>query len=427
VNPETYSNPASGERHVIIVGGGVIGICCAYYLAKRGARVTVLERDEIGRAASYGNAGSITPGHTPINKPGRVRQALKSLLDPLSPLYVAPRLDPALASWLWRFSRTCTEEHLEYSMRALAPLGHATRALFDELFASEKLECFFRTEGYFEIYLTERGLASGSKEAAFVSRFGFHPRVMPAGELREHEPAFNDRVIGGVFYPEAATINPYRFVTEMAERAQRHGAEFRTGVEVTGLRIDNRAVRGVQARTGESIEADAVVLAGGAYLPPLMRTLSLAFPLQAAKGYHRDCEPPEGRPAVLRRACVLGENLVFCTPMDGFVRFAGTLEFSGVNHNIRRPRLEQLTNASKRYLSTMDGAAIKSEWCGLRPCLPDGLPAIGPISRYAGLFVAAGHAMMGLTLGPITGKLISECVLDGSPGLDITAFRPERF
>jgi D-amino-acid dehydrogenase len=113
--------------------------------------------------------------------------------------------------------------------------------------------------------------------------------------------------------------------------------------------------------------------------------------------------------------------------MDGFVRLAGTIEFSGLNQEIRRPRLEQLTNSSSRYLRTIGDAAVRSEWCGLRPCLPDGLPAVGPLSPYTGLFIATGHAMMGLTLGPVTGSLIAECVLDGSPSIDITALCPGRF
>lgn len=417
----------SARDHTIVIGGGVIGVCCAYYLARRGARVTVLERDEIGKAASYGNAGSIAPGHPPINKPGRVKQALKSLFDPLSPLYVAPRPDPALARWLWEFRRTCTEAHVEYSMRAFAPLGHATRKLFDELVLGEKLDCFFRTEGYFEIYLTERGLAAARKEVELVSRFGFHPEILSGAAIREQEPAVNDQVVGGVFYPDAATINPHRFVLEMARVASRHGVEFRTGSEAAAVRLTGGSVSGIEMRGGEFLEAGSVVLAGGAYSVPLAGRLGLRLPLQAAKGYHRDCESVSGRPPVLRRACVLGEKMVFCTPMDGFVRFAGTLEFSGVNHEIRRPRLEQLTNASRRYFTTMDDAVVRREWCGLRPCLPDGLPAIGPVPRCPGLFVATGHGMLGLTLGPITGKLISECILDGSPRLDVSAFRPDRF
>jgi len=417
----------SQDCTTIIVGGGVIGVCCAYFLARRGARVTVLERDQIGKGASYGNAGSIAPGHLPINKAGRVRQALKSLFDPLSPLYVAPRPDPALAKWLWAFSRACTDRQVELSMRTLAPLGHTGRELFDDLVETEKLECGFRREGYYEIYLTERGLESATKEAGFISRYGFHPDVMPGGALREREPAINGRVVGGVFYPEAATINPYHFVLEMAQRAERYGAEFRTDTEVVAIRTIDRKVHGVQTQSGEVLESDAVVLASGAYSVPLIRKLGVRFPLQAAKGYHRDCESRQGRPPLLRRACVLGESLVFCTPMDGFVRLAGTIEFSGLNQEIRRPRLEQLTNSSSRYLRTIGDAAVRSEWCGLRPCLPDGLPAVGPLSPYTGLFIATGHAMMGLTLGPVTGSLIAECVLDGSPSIDITALCPGRF
>jgi D-amino-acid dehydrogenase len=312
-------------------------------------------------------------------------------------------------------------------MRTLAPLGHTGRELFDDLVETEKLECGFRREGYYEIYLTERGLESATKEAGFISRYGFHPDVMPGGALREREPAINGRVVGGVFYPEAATINPYHFVLEMAQRAERYGAEFRTDTEVVAIRTIDRKVHGVQTQSGEVLESDAVVLASGAYSVPLIRKLGVRFPLQAAKGYHRDCESRQGRPPLLRRACVLGESLVFCTPMDGFVRLAGTIEFSGLNQEIRRPRLEQLTNSSSRYLRTIGDAAVRSEWCGLRPCLPDGLPAVGPLSPYTGLFIATGHAMMGLTLGPVTGSLIAECVLDGSPSIDITALCPGRF
>lgn len=410
-----------------MVGGGVIGVCCAYFLAKRGARVTVLECDQVGKAASFGNAGSIAPGHPPINKPGRVGQALKSLFHPLSPLYVAPRFDPALAKWLWAFRRTCTEAHVEFAMRILGPLGHASRALFDELIDTENLGCWFRREGYYEIYLTQRGLESARTESQMLTRHGFHPEMVSGEELRRREPAINDRVVGGIFYPEAATINPHRFVVEMSERAKQHGATFQTGDEVVALHVEDNRLRGVRLQTSELIEAGCVILATGSYSVPLLSKLGIHFPLQAAKGYHRDCESKAGADPLLSHACVLGENMVFCTPMDGFVRFAGTLELSGVNHKIRRPRLEQLTNAAARYLTTMQNATIKSEWCGLRPCLPDGLPALGAVSRCAGLFVATGHAMMGLTLGPITGRLIAECVLDGFSSMEITALRPDRF
>jgi D-amino-acid dehydrogenase len=414
-------------KHAIIVGGGVIGVCCAYFLARRGIEVTVLERNDIGRGASYGNAGLIAPGHVPINKPGRVRQALKSLLDPLSPLYVAPRLDPALASWLWTFTQACTEKHLDFSMRSLGSLGHATSRLFDDLMEEEKLECGYRREGYYEAYLTERGLESGRKEARQAQRYGHQTEVLSGEALREREPSLNSHILGGVFYPSAATLNPYRFVRSLAERARRHGAVFRTSTEVVDLLMANEGIRGVRTAGGEILSSNVVVLAQGAYGAHFVRRLGLRFPLQAGKGYHRDCRPEEGKIPMLRNACALAEKSVFCTPMDGFLRFAGTLEFSGINDEIRRPRLEQLTNAAKLYLNGIGGVEPISEWCGLRPCMPDGLPVVGPVPGRSGLFIATGHAMLGLTLGPITGKLVAEYVVDGAPSLDLTALRPERF
>jgi D-amino-acid dehydrogenase len=350
----------------------------------------VLERDQIGKGASYGNAGSIAPGHPPINKPGRVRQALKSLFDPLSPLYVAPRPDPALAKWLWAFRRTCTDRHVELCMRTLAPLGHATRELFDELVETENLECCFHRAGYSEIYLTERGLESARKEASVISRYGFHPEVMPGGALRECEPAINGRIVGGIFHPEAATINPYHFVLEMAKRAERYGAELRTGTQVVALRTMDRKVRGVQTQNGELMEADSVVVAGGG------------------------CLQHAAHPGAWRKLpFAAGEGL------------SPRLRIRGGQASASAARLR--ARGEHGILHTQDDPTVRSEWCSLRPRLPDGMPAVGPLSPYSGLFIATGHAMMGLTLGPVTGKLIAEYILDGLASMDITALSPSRF
>jgi D-amino-acid dehydrogenase len=415
------------DRHVVIVGGGVIGVCVAHFLAKRGAAVTLMERDEIGAGASAGNAGCIAPGHGPINKPGRVRQALESMFDELSPLYVAPRLDPSLARWLWMFARHCSELHLRHAMRALGPLGHASSALFDQLVHEEALECAYRHDGYYEVFLTRAKLDAAQRETALMRHEGYRPEALPGGAMREREPALNERVIGGVFYPEAASVDPHRFVTALAERARGFGVVVRTKTEVVGVETTGGMVRGVRTRDGETVEADAVVLATGAYSLDLARRLGLALPLQPAKGYHRDREPRAGETPALRTTCMLGERSVFLTPMDGFLRFAGTLEFSGENHEIRRPRLEQLTKAAALYFDGVAVAESRSEWCGLRPCVADGLPVAGPVPGVGGAFVATGHAMLGLTLGPVTGKLMAEYVLDGRPSLDISALRADRF
>lgn len=404
----------------------MIGVCSAYWLARRGADVTLVERDEIGRAASYGNAGLISPGHPPINRPGRVGQALRSLPDPHSPLYIEPRWDPALVRWLWTFRRYCTEDHVEHSMRSLSPLGLATADLMEELVRSERLDCGYLRSGYLEVFDTEGGLEAGRAEAEVVTRHGFEPEPLDAHGLREREPLLSAGVAGGWFHPEGTIVDPYRFVVEVADRAVRHGARIRPRTAVAEVVAERGRARGVRTAAGEVVAADAVILATGAYSPELMAALGCPLPVQPAKGYHADREPGCGAPA-LTVPCLLGERSVFCTPMGGLVRLAGTLEFSGLNEDIRPARLHQLDAAARRYFDDVGAGESLSEWCGLRPCTPDGLPVIGPVPGVLGAYVATGHAMLGLTLGPVTGQLVADIVLDGVAGLPTAAFRPGRF
>jgi len=412
---------------VVIVGGGVIGVCSAYFLTRRGVAATVLERGDLCSGASFGNAGGITPGHVPINKPGRIAQALRSLNRPTNPLYLAPRWDPALVRWLWAFARHCTPEHLEASMAIFGPLGHASMVLFEQLVAEESLACAYRSEGYAEVYRTAKGLAAGREDAALGLRFGFESAILSGDEAREHEPALSDAIVGAIRYPVGATLDPYRFVVELAERAARLGARIRTGADVARVLVRGGAVAGVELQGGEVVEADVVLLAAGAYTAGLIRPLGLRLPLQGAKGYHRDYDASDGAMPRLRTPCIIGESAIFCADLGGYVRLAGTLEFSGLNEDMRRSRLEQLTIGARQSFRGMGDATPISEWCGLRPCLPDGLPAIGAAPGIPGLFVATGHAMMGLTLGPVTGQLVAECVLDGASSADLQALRVGRF
>ena len=414
------------ERRVVVVGGGVIGVCCAYFLAKAGADVTLVERDEIGGGASFGNAGTIAAGHPPLNKPGRIRRSLLELLNPNSPLYIPLRWDPGLIRWLWTFRAFCTDHHLAVSMGALAPLGQASLDLFDVLVESENLNCNYERSGYYEICRTEKGLAEVTHDAAMMRQYGYHPHEIGGDELREIEPAILKGVVGGVYFPEAATCDPHRFVLELADRSLGHGARIETGRGVSEILSTGSEVRGVRLEDGEILAANAVVLATGSYSGGLTRGFGLQIPVRAGKGYHRDLELGDAGAPFLGITCILAETSVFCTPMAGFTRLAGTLEFSGVNHELRPRRLERLTAAAEAYLGGIRGAAIRSEWCGLRPCTPDGIPYVGPVPGQSGLFVATGHAMLGLTLAPVTGKLIEEYVLEGGTSLPAGALGLER-
>lgn len=401
----------SGPR-VVVVGGGVIGLSCAYYLARGGADVLVLERDRIGAGASSGNAGTVSAGHPPLNRPGRVGAALRQMADPTSPLYVKPRWDPALWRWLLGFARHCTASHVEHAMRVMAPLGRDALSLFETLVAEERIECGYRRDGYFDVCRTEKGLTAARTEAEIIQRYGYHPELVDGDELRRREPHFAEDLLGGVYYPEAATLEPARFLAGLAEAARRRGVEVREGVQVMSVETLGGQVTGVTTAEGV-VPADAVVLATGPFSKELARRVGVRLPVQPGKGYHRDVEVgPNGAPP-LRVACVLHESSVFCTPMDTVVRFAGTMEFSGMNHVMRPARLRQLTSAARKAFPDLGTARPVSEWVGLRPMSVDGLPIVGPLGGVDGLTVATGHGMLGLTLGPVTGEIIARVVMEG--------------
>jgi D-amino-acid dehydrogenase len=400
------------KPRVVVVGAGVIGVACAYYLARAGASVVVLERERLGAGASWGNAGTATPGHPPLNKPGQVAKGIRRMLDPASPLYVHPSWNPGLWKWLLGFARYCTPEHVQRAVGIMAPLGMQSLDLFDRLVVEERIECEYRREGYYDVCATEAGLAEARHEASLIEPYGYRPESVDADELRHREPALGSHAIGAVFHPEAASMDPALFLERFAEAAVRRGVEIREGVDVRSVVVEGRRATGVTLANGGVERADAVVLATGPLSLELAKRLGTRLPVQPGKGYHRDIPiGPNGVPR-LRIACVLNEASVFCLPMDTAVRFAGTMEFSGANRVMRWQRLDQLTRAACPFFPKMGTARPVSEWCGLRPMSMDGMPMIGPLPGVEGVSVATGHGMLGLTLAPVTGQMIANHVTE---------------
>lgn len=410
--------------HTVVVGAGVVGVCTAYYLARRGHEVTLLDKGDIGSGASFGNAGIIAPGHPPLPRPGLIKQAIKWMFDSASPLYIPPRLDRRLLSWLWEFRRACTHVHEIHCMKILARLGRESLACFDQLVSEEGIGCEYQRRGWMEVFRTTAGLETGRRDAELVRRFGFEAEVLSPEALRDCEPALRPGAAGAVRYVDSATADPHRFVVELADRARGHGAVVRPHTDVGEILFRNGRVAGVRIGGGERIAADTLVLAAGTWTTRLAETIGLHIPMQPGKGYHLNLVAPDPCP---RSACVLGEVYVAATPMGGGLRLAGTMEFSGLNHRLHRRRLEMLVAGARKYLAGIDEARPVSTWCGLRPCTADGLPVVGWARDVPGVLVATGHARMGFTLGPVTGKLISECIVDGEPSIDLDPLRVERF
>lgn len=406
-----------------MIGGGIVGVSTAYYLARRGHRVTLIEKGSIDAGASTGNAGIIALGHPPIPRPGLVAKTLRWMLDRESPLYVPPRLNLDLMRWMMAFRRACTAEHFRSAMDVMARMGTAAGDCFAELVRDESIDCEYRQLGWYDVFRTEEGRHEGSIDADILREHGFRVDDLDGDALREREPAFHDDVIGATHYADSGCANPRRFIVELADRARAHGATIRENANAIRIRVENGRFRDVRLVAGTDIEGDRLVIAAGVWSSEIARSIGLRVPMQAGKGYHVMITPPPSMPST---SCVLNERHVAVTPMEGTLRLAGTVELSGINHDMVERRIDMLVRSARLYFRELAGTQVVSKWCGLRPCTSDGLPVLGP-TAIDGVFLATGHAKMGFTLGPISGLLLSELILDGAPSIPIEALSPDRY
>lgn len=413
------------SERVLVIGGGVIGVCAAYYLARDGCAVTLVERGpQVAWGSSYGNSGLIVPSHSvPLAAPGVWWQGLRWMADPESPFYIRPRLDPALLRWLWRFRAHCTEAHVRRALPVLRDLSYRSRALYRELTALTGPDCAFREDGALTVFRTEAGFARGRHELGVLTRAGVTARTVDAREARELEPRLATTVVGALHWPDDASLVPDRFVTGLARAAEALGVAVRRGTEVLGFRVEGRRLTTVETTRGD-LPADQVVLAAGAWTTPLGRLLGLRIPIQAAKGYSLTYRRPADGP---RLPLLLGEARVAVTPMGPWLRFGGTLELAGLDLEVNRRRVAAVARAPRQYLEGLDGLELVEIWRGLRPVTPDGLPLLGRPRRYENVIVAAGHATIGMSLGPVTGRVVADLVQAKPPGVDLTLLDPDRF
>lgn len=411
-------------QRVVVVGAGIVGLCSAYYLARAGRTVVVLDRDPIGAGASGGNAGLISLGHPPLNAPGTTARGLRWMLDRTSPLYLKPSLDPRLLAWLWNFHLNCSEDRFEFALGILCDLSWRTRTLLEELVATEAIDGDYGRDGWMDVVRDPLVLDEAEAEAQHLASYGFAYRRLDGDALRAREPAFRNDVAGAIWYPDSGHCHPADLLRGIADACRRAGVQIRTGVEVESLRQGKEGrVVGATLKDGTTVEADTVVLAAGIWSDELARRVGARIPMQPARGYHVQLD---GLPALPSTGCVLHETYVAATPMRGQLRLAGTLEIAPVGRPWMHQRMAALRSGAARYLRGIEDARVVSEWAGYRPCTNDGLPAIGAPQATPGLVVATGHAMLGMTFGPITGKLVAE-LIDGDPSYDLTPLSPDRF
>jgi D-amino-acid dehydrogenase len=416
-----------GRRDVVICGAGVIGLASAYYLLEAGHRVTILERGSPDHdCCSLGNAGFISPSHfVPLAVPGILRKALGWMWNPESPFYIRPRLDPGLISWGIQFWRASGRERAHRAGPLLRDLNLASRSLFEELSARAGNGFGLAREGLLVLVRTGRGFEEEQKLALRSRELGMPAEVLDAGQVQALEPGLKLDVVGAVRYPLDAHLVPQKLVATLTRLVAERGGTFVWNSEVLDWSIAQSTVKAAVTGKGE-IHGEEFVLTAGAWTPILARRLDLRLPMQPGKGYSLTLDAPRSLP---KHSLILQEARVAVTPMGTSLRVGGTMELAGYDLRINPPRIRGITRSLSKYLPTFrpDDFALCRPWCGLRPCTPDGLPYIGRTRRWQNVIVASGHAMMGVSLGAVTGKLVSEIVSGIAPSVEISGLSTERF
>lgn len=414
------------KADILIIGGGSIGLSCAYYLLKSGRKLTIVDSKEVAKGSSAGNAGHIVPSHIiPLAAPGIVPTAFKWMLDPRnSPFGMKVSLDPKYISWLLQFTLACNEANVQRAIPPLNSLGQLSAKNFAQIIDEEKFDCHYQEKGVLFLYKTEDAFKSGQHEAELMQNHGIPLDVLDKAKLHEREPAARDEVLGGVHFTGDSHLNPALFLQLLADRVRSMGAEIFENTPVTGFDVADGKVRAVRTTVGD-FEANEIILAAGAWTPVVARDLrGLNIPVQSARGYSLTMSATKIMP---RHALLLGERRVAVSPMGDLLRFTGRLELSNIDTVVNTKHITGIERAVREYIHVDEKLDIRETWAGLRPTTPDGMPIIGRSPRYRNLILATGHAMLGLSLGAGTGQVVAELVNGKEAAFDLSPLRVERF
>jgi len=413
-----------GDADVLVIGGGVIGVCSAYYLAEQGFSVSILEQGRIASGCSGANAGLIVPSFSiPLAAPGTLCLWLRGMLKPRSPFSVKLHFSPALFHWLRQFQKACRSKKMLQGLLVLRNLNNASSKLFEQLISRESLECNYQKDGWLMAHKTEKGFQKAAREANLLQAHNIEVKILRSDETLEMEPSLQTKLSGGHFFPEDAHLDPAMFVQALADRLRKRRVDIHLQTEVLGFEESKGKITAVQTDCGE-FRSRHVVLAAGAWSSRLVRRLGSRLSVQPAKGYCISVKRPEVCPRI---PLYLSEAKVAIVPLEESLRLAGTMEFAGLDLRVNLRQVKTIMRQVEEYLRPAENLEIIEIRCGLRPCSPDGLPVIDRCPGYDNLFIATGHGMLGITLAPLTGKLVSQLVGHQTPDINLASLSATRF
>ncbi|MBF4465543.1 FAD-binding oxidoreductase [Flavobacterium sp. LC2016-12] len=409
-------------KKVSIIGGGIIGLCSAYYLAKDGFEVTIFDQSAMDDGCSYGNAGMIVPSHIiPLAQPGMISQGMKWMFDSKSPFYVKPRLNADLIKWGLQFYKHANEKHVEKAMPALRDLSLLSKELYQD-FAKENTSFFYEEKGLLMLYKTEKVGHEMFLEGREAEKLGLKVDYLSAEAVAKLEKGTKTNVLGGVHYTGDAHLYPQKFMQFIKQELARLNVEIHSGTAVQDFVFDQNKITKIVTSKG-TFATDEIVLAAGSWSPSLAKKLGISVSILPGKGYSFTLKDKNHKPSI---PSILCEGKVAVTPMNTDIRFGGTMEITHTGDTqINKNRLQGIVNSINEFYPEMEVGMPETQdtWFGFRPCTPSGMPIINRSKKIVNLTFATGHAMMGLSLAPATGKIITEIISGKTTSVDTKMFQ----
>ncbi len=407
----------------MIIGGGVNGLCSAYYLSQSGYDIEVIDPGFSAEGTSYGNAGMIVPSHfIPMASPGIISKGLKWMFNASSPFYIKPRLDWRLIQWLWRFNKSCSSRNVERSQELIWKYNELSKQEYAKLAQNENLNFDFHQRGLMMLFKSEKSKAEEIEIAQKANEIGIEAKVLDQSQVQSLNPDVKVDVLGGVYFPEDAHLYSNHFMRDLMDLLTKRGVKL-TKDSVIGTKMANDRITALTTKNGKVVLADHFIITAGAWSWKILKMLGIKLLLEDGKGYSITQKSIDIKPTI---PAILTDEKVAITPMGDDLRITGTLEISGISTKINHKRVHGFLSAVPKYFPDMkvpDQPAVDEIWTGYRPLSFDGVPYVGRSKSIANLVVATGHGMMGMSLGPATGKLVAQIVNQENTDLDLELMR----
>ncbi len=414
----------TSQKHTVVIGGGIIGGFAAWYLAQTGRTVTLIDQGQFGKAASHGNCGYVSPSHViPLARPGQLSKAVKGMLSRQTALRIEPTKLLSLAPWLLKFALRCNSKDVMVAGKACHPLLQSSATLYREVFEQQNMQVEWKTDGLLFVFRDQHEFDEYVAVDAWLKQhFDMAAEPIAGKALTELEPALKPGLAGAWLYRCDAHLRPSKLMSELRRILTQQGVTVLEQTAMKGFSGTNGRASAVLT-SGDAIAADEFVVATGAWAPLLNDALGCKLPIQPGKGYSITMARPKICP---KYPMILEECHVAITPFDTGYRVGSTMEFAGYDSTLNKHRLNYLRSGAAQYLHEPTAEPVEEEWCGWRPMTADGIPFIDRSPRFSNVWLAAGHSMLGISMGTGTGKLIAEMVNGDKPHLDITPYRVNR-